>query len=273
MPAGVADEVTKIGGTLVAKDSQLDLNTQVNQMQELIDRKVDAIVVYPLDPNALAPQLKAAAAAGIPVVAINTPIKAGDPLLPGYVANVLQGFDRAAYSRAAAIAAVAPGSSYAVLGLTIPVGTLKYYSERQRYWADRFGLKFLGEQDAQTDDPTGGGQAMTAILGKYPDVTTVFTYNDPSALGAAGAARSAGKTVRVFGSDGSDQATFDAVKAGQLFATYRVDQYSEGAQATVAAITAAAKGSLPFSTVVVTGKVVTADNAATVSPTGPLAGP
>ncbi|MFI8794151.1 sugar ABC transporter substrate-binding protein [Streptomyces sp. NPDC055105] len=267
---GISDLVEKAGGTLISKDCQLDFNTQVNQFQELIARKVDGIVVYPLNPDALGPQLEAAKNAGIPVVAINTPVKGGQPLSTGYAANVLQGFDIAAYNRAKYVATVAPGSRYGLIGLSIPVGTLKYYMERQKFWADKFGLKFVGQEDAKSDDPTGGADGMTGLIGRNPDVQTVFAYNDPAALGAAGAARSAGKSIRVLGSDAADRSTMDAVASGQLSGSYHVDQYSEGYQAATAVYTVAAGGSLDSDTVVTTGIMVTKDNAGTIAPEGPL---
>ena len=267
---GITALVQKAGGTVVAKDCQLDYNLQVNQFQELIARKVDGIIVYPLNPDALGPQLAAAKKAGIPVVAINTPIEGGQPLSPGYVANVLQGFDTAAYNRAKYVASVAPGSSYGLIGLSIPVGTLKYYMTRQKYWADKFGLKFLGQEDSKTDDPTGGADAMTGLVGRNPKVQVVFAYNDPAARGAAGAARSAGKSIRVLGSDASDQATMDAVSSGQLFASYHVDQYTEGYQSALAVYDVASGGKLTKDTVVTSGIMITKDNAGEVQPEGPL---
>ncbi len=267
---GITAVIKKAGDTLVAKDCQLDFNTQVNQFQELIARKVDGIIVYPLNPDALGPQLAAAKKAGIPVVAINTPIQAGQPIAPGYAANVLQGFDTAAYNRAKYVASVEPGASYGLIGLAIPIGTLKYYMQRERYWADKFGLKFVGEQDAKSDDPAGGADAMTALAGRNPNVKVVFAYNDPSALGAAGSARSAGKDIRVLGSDAADQATMTAIQGGQLFASYHVDQYTEGYQSAIALHAVISGAKLEADTVVTTGTMVTKANASSISPEGPL---
>jgi ABC-type sugar transport system substrate-binding protein len=268
---GVEAEVHALGGTVVAKDAQVNLNTQVSQFEELISQHVSAIIVFALDPSALAPQLQQAERAGIPAVAVNDPFDASQPLPAGYYANVLQGFDKEAYERAKYVASVSPGASYALMGFGgAPVPSLQYFIQRQRYWSDKFGLKFTEESDAQTNDANGGSQAMTAILAKSPNVQYVFSYDDPPALGAAGEARSAGKSVRVLGADASDQGTLDAVKAGVLFADYRSDQYELGAQAAIAAYSAAEKIKLSYTQIVVGGEIVTQANAGSINPNGPL---
>ena len=55
--------VTEMGGTMVGYDADADVGRQVGQMQQLINDKVDAIIVWPLDTTALGPVVKAATSA------------------------------------------------------------------------------------------------------------------------------------------------------------------------------------------------------------------
>jgi len=49
-----------------------DVNTQISQMQQLIGKQVDAIIIVPVDASTLGPQVQQANDAGIPVIAVNT---------------------------------------------------------------------------------------------------------------------------------------------------------------------------------------------------------
>lgn len=66
--------------------ANMDVNTQISQMQQFINRKVDLIIVGAVNSATLAPQFEAARKAGIPVVGVNMAINApSDALLASYV--------------------------------------------------------------------------------------------------------------------------------------------------------------------------------------------
>lgn len=66
--------------------ANMDVNTQISQMQQFINRKVDLIIVGAVNSATLAPQFEAAKKAGVPVVGVNMAINApSDALLTSYV--------------------------------------------------------------------------------------------------------------------------------------------------------------------------------------------
>jgi ABC-type sugar transport system substrate-binding protein len=216
-------EVTKLGGTFITKDDQLDVTTQVNNCNTFIAQHVNAIMIYPLDPSSLTPCFKAAAAAGIIVIPQNAPVAADQPLVAGLPTDIIQGFDHDAFLRAQAVAKADPGSAYAIIGLAAPVAGLTYFAKQQKYWADKFGLKFLGEIDAQTDNAAGASTATTSLLAKYPTVKTIFTYNDNTGLSAASTVKGSGQTgIRILASDGTPEA-IAGVKSGLLWGVTETD--------------------------------------------------
>jgi ribose transport system substrate-binding protein len=79
-----------------------------------------------------------------------------------------------------------------------------------------------------TDDIAGGEKAMTQLLGKSPDIKGVIAYNDPSAIGAASAARSQGKPDLVLGGQNGGSDGLNAVKAGRETYTLKLDAPSMG---------------------------------------------
>lgn len=266
--AAVKAEVESAGGQVIVKDDQGSATTQVNNCNTLIAQKVDAIIVYPFDAGALRPCFKAAADAGIKIVAQQTPVNASSDPLPQYLkSDVIQGFDYAAYLRAKAIAEAAPGSTYAYLGLSIPVAALNDAKGRMIYWADRFGLKHVGDADAQGPSASDASNAMTSLLGKYPTVKNVFVFTVDSALAASTVARASGKTaVHVIGYNGT-AASIKAIKAGTMFATVLVDVRTEGKTLADVAIGLIA-GATPPKFLTTPNTMVTSANADSVTPIG-----
>jgi ABC-type sugar transport system substrate-binding protein len=81
-------------------------------------------------------------------------------------------------------------------------------------------------------------------------MTAVVGYNDPSAVGASIAARSAGRKITIVGLNG-DSAGLQAVKSGKLVATVRVDPVGWGIETTKAAYSLITKQNLPLPKILV----------------------
>ncbi|MCF5636039.1 substrate-binding domain-containing protein, partial [Pseudomonas syringae] len=74
------------GVTLQFVDARADVNKQIDQVKELINKKVDALIVNPVDTAATARITKEAVAAGIPLVYVNR--RPDEAKLPEGVATV-----------------------------------------------------------------------------------------------------------------------------------------------------------------------------------------
>ncbi len=75
----VKAKVESLGYTflLVTAGEQTAVSTQVNQVEDLIAKKVTGIVLNPMDGNAVVPVLGKARDAGIPVVTVDSPVAPG----------------------------------------------------------------------------------------------------------------------------------------------------------------------------------------------------
>jgi ribose transport system substrate-binding protein len=216
------EKASELGCKLVTLDDQLNPTTQVNNFEQLLAQKVNAIVVYPIVPSALSPSLKQAEAAGIPVISDTTPPSLEEKLPAGYVSRVTQGWDQVAYLRAKHVAEESPGAEFAILGLAAPVTSLEYLGERTKYWAEKFGLKFAGQIDAQEDNPASASTAMSGIVGKYPNVGAVFAYNDNAAVAASTVAKASQSEVEICGGNGQKEA-FQAIESGAMSCTVLIE--------------------------------------------------
>lgn len=110
---------------------------------------------------------------------------------------------------------------------------------RTRYWADKFGLKYVDSVSAgQGVQATDGSTAMSAIIAKHSNVTAVFAFTDVVAQGAAVVQKTrAGGHILVVGQAG-ETAAIQLIKQGTMFATC-ADRYPEiGKQLAIAAYNA-----------------------------------
>jgi ribose transport system substrate-binding protein len=223
-------ETQKLGGTYIEKDAEGDVNKQVSQFDQLLAQKVDGIAVFALDPKSLAPDVARARKAGIHLVTIDfnfTDTSAAG--LQGYESQVWQARDMAAYLTAQAMAKqLGPGATIGTIDFAIKVPSIVFSIQRDIYWAQKFGLKVVGNASNPTDDIAGGEKAMTTLLGKDNSIKGVMAYNDPSAIGAYSAARSQGITGLALagGNGGSDG--LGAIKAGRESFTAKLDDPSMG---------------------------------------------
>ena len=215
---GAEKEAANLGCKLIALDDQLNLTTQVNNFNQLLAQNVEGIVVFPLVPKALGPSVAEASSRGIPVMSNSTPPAVTEALPKGFAARILQGFDEIAFLRARYVAEQHPGAKFATMGLAQPVASLVYFTERAKYWGEKFGLEYLGDIDAQEDNPGSASNAASALFSKYPEVEALFAYNDNSAVAAGSVAKASGKEVAICGNNGQSAAV-NAIENGTMACT------------------------------------------------------
>lgn len=249
---GVQAEATALGMKYVGLDDNLSVSKQVANFNQLVAQGANAIVLYPLAPNSLRASLAKAKQQGIVVIGLNVTFTKS-AAAPGYDTQVWEGRDTEAYLSVAEMAKLAPHGKVVIIGIGIPVPAIKYLAQRYRYWAAKFGLTVIGEQDNPTDDIPGGQQAMAGLLGKYGSIDGVLAYNDPSAVGAYTAARDEGRSgIKIIGINGSSLG-ISALKAHHVSAIIQVDAVNQGAQAAAAAYDELTKQGLPLPKTIVRG--------------------
>ena len=243
---GTAAEVKALGGTMTVDNTMANPTTQAADFRTLLAQHVTAIAVQPVEPPALTPLVQQAVKAGIPVITYSTPAIPG-PALPGYSTDVMNGIDRCAYLNVQAVAQAKPHATYALMTPGLPVPALQQLMQRTRYWADRFGLKYLGSvSNGMGEGPGDGSTAMSAIIAKYPNVNAVFTHYDALAEGAATTelTRAHGH-IMVTGLSG-DPAAVTQIRQGKMFATCGAPYTEVGKQIAIGAYDAQTHQHLPL---------------------------
>lgn len=260
--------VEQLGGKFILKDANLNPQTQVSQLNELISQHVDDIVVFPIDPTSLTPSLAKAKAAGIPVIAVSATLGGDETVPEGYVATVDLPADTAAFETVQRIAENHPQASVVILGSTLPVPAINYPVQRATYWAKRFGLRVLGQVDNTQDNPTGYTTAANTVAARYPNADVVLAYNDAYAIPVAQVLASSGHPkILVTANNGGARVGIDAVAAGKLFSVYSIPWDEVGVQAAYAAYSATAGTKVPR-VILPQGQLITSQNAKTAKAAG-----
>lgn len=226
----INDEAQKLGGKAIVISANNSVSKQVNDLEQLINQHVNALLLFPLDPSSVGPPLKIAAAHHIPVISVDINLTQPNGDLLGANSQVWRRKNRVAYLAAKYMASKLPaGSQVATMGFAVPVPSITYYIDRLKYWAEKFGLKVVGNVDNQTDDITGGAKAMSAILGRFPGIKGLLAYNDVSAIGAETVERQQGKSgIVLVGANGGTDAVA-AIQDGKESASVQLPNVSTGA--------------------------------------------
>ena len=201
---------------VVAGDGAAGIERQIRQMEAMVQARPDLLIVQPTDNAALATPLRAANAAGIPVVAYDQYISGGQ--LTAYVTsdNYRAGHDGGEYiahrfdddHTLRLVLVEYPHVSSTVERLD---GFLDALKERGQ------PFEILGTYIAV--EPVAGAAAGAAILEQHPtpgSVDVVFTVNDGGGLAVVDALAAAGRReILVATTDGAPESV-DNIRAGRL---------------------------------------------------------
>ena len=212
---GAEDEAQKDGIKLITVDAQDDPAKQQASVEDLIQKKVNVILINPTDSSAVANVVKEATGKGIKVVSLDRSVNgaevsahiASDNVAGGKMAGEFLLQKLGGKGRIVELEGIAGSSAARERG----EGFHKVVDGK----AD---VKLLAKQPADFDRAKGLS-VMENIIQGNKDIQGVFAHNDEMALGALKAIQAAGlKNVVVVGFDATADAVA-AVKAGTLAAT------------------------------------------------------
>ena len=239
MRAGIVDKCAELGVTLVEANADGDIATQAAQIEDLISQGVQALIVNPVDSDAIVASEKKAVEAGIPVIYCDRG-STGD----GYTCfiatdNVAMGV-LAAQSIAEFLTdryGEPKGNVVEIQGL---IGTSAARDRGEGFnteIAKYPNIKIVAQQAGDFNQETSLN-VMQNIIQANDQIDAVYGHNDDCTLGALKAIESAGllKTVGeeghiyIIGIDGIYDA-LTAIKAGKIDVTISQTPITMGASA------------------------------------------
>jgi ribose transport system substrate-binding protein len=201
---------------LVWNSANLDVSTQANQVDSLINQGVNAIIVVPVQADSLGPQVASAKAKGIPLVPVNAALDSKD------IAGNVQPDDVAAGAQEMQMMADRLGGKGNIVILQGPLGQsgeLDRSKGIEQTLAKYPDIKVLAKDTANWKRDEAVNKMKNWISGFGPQVNGVVAQNDDMGLGALQALKESGRSdVPIVGIDGIEDG-LNAVKSGEFIGT------------------------------------------------------
>lgn len=206
----------------VVLDAGGDVARQIAQIEDLIQQKVDAIIIWPTNGEAVIPAVRKAFNAGIPVIVTNSNIaEAGFPFVKSFSGpdNITQG------SRSAEIMC----DKFKAMGIektakVVQISGQPGYTtaiERQKGFDDRLpqvcpDVTVLETQPGDWNREKSQ-KVMEAFLVKYPEIDGVYAGDDNMGVGALNAAKAAGRDGIIFVGATNFAVGYEAMERGEYW--------------------------------------------------------
>lgn len=230
---GAEAQAEEMGIRLIISDSQGDPSKQLSDVENLLQQRLDVIIINPVDSDAVVEAVRKANDAGVPVITVDRQSNGGN-----VVSHI--GFDALkSGSIAASFIVDALGGEGKVVELQGILGT-NVGRDRSQGFNDfisaNSNLEIVARQSANFDR----GEAlkvMEDILQANPHIDGVYAANDEMVMGALSAIEAAGRLdeMVVIGTDAIDPA-LDAIRNGKLEATIAEPPFFLGREAVLIAV-------------------------------------
>ncbi|MFC4683631.1 MULTISPECIES: ribose ABC transporter substrate-binding protein RbsB [unclassified Exiguobacterium] len=210
---GAEEQATELDATLTVADAQNDAAKQVSDVEDMIQKGMDLILINPTDSEAVGAAVQSANDAGIPVITVDRNAESGDVVAHVASNNVAGGKLAGDYM----VELVGEGGK--VVELEGIPGASATRDRGQGFNEAIDGKLDVVAKQSANFDRAQGLTVMENILQDNKDIVAVFAHNDEMALGAVQALNSAGlNDVKVIGFDATDDAV-KAVEDGTMAAT------------------------------------------------------
>ena len=209
---GAKKKAKELNINLSVVNASDDTAKQTSDIEDLISKKVQVIIVNPVDSDAVAPAVQDAIDAGIKVIALDRVVNGVEVDSEIASDNVL-GAELATKYLLELV-----GSSADVAELIgIPGASATIDRGKGFHNIADVNLKVVASQTANFNRAEGLS-VMENILQANPNIKGVFAHNDEMALGALEAIVASGKDIAIIGFDATEDAVL-AVKDGLMKAT------------------------------------------------------
>ncbi|MDO4323987.1 MAG: sugar ABC transporter substrate-binding protein [Lachnospiraceae bacterium] len=219
--AGVEDTVAELDpdASVIVTDASFDSQKQLDQVADLVSQGVKALVLIPIDSNAILPAVEEAAEAGIPVLVMDTPCGETD----GVVSTVIADNYNLGEIAGRALLEEIGGEGEIV---TITTTGSEAVNNRKQALYDLIeneypDIKITQEEIVQNGTTEEALTIMENILQGGSDVKGVFTTGDVFAIGICSALKANGYEpgeIAVTSIDGTTNAA-ELIESGYLLAT------------------------------------------------------
>ncbi|MBG9986363.1 substrate-binding domain-containing protein [Facklamia sp. DSM 111018] len=222
---GVKDAAEELGIELIVTDAQNSPETQLTDIENILAKSPDALIIDPTDSDAIIPAVELANEAGVPVFTMDRQTNGGE-----VISHI--GYDAIKSGKLAGEYLVEQlGGKGKVVELQGIMGTNVAQDRSEGFnsiISENPDMEIVSQQSANFDR----AEALTVmenILTANPEINGLYAANDEMLLGAMEAIEAAGRTdeIIVIGCDGLDE-TLEGIKGGSINATVAEPPYFLG---------------------------------------------
>lgn len=221
---GVQQQCEELGWEAILLDPNGDIELQISQLQNQVTKGVDAIVISPIDAEAVGTAITSCTNAGVPVFCIDRR-GSGNVVATLETDNVQVGVDMGN-----AILTDYAGKDIKVLiiqGVLSDTPTLDRTAGVKSVLDGAKNVTIVGEPSAGEYSNEAAMSTTKNYLESNPDIDVIFTCTDALVPGILGALKEAGKTalvgeeghIGVYSVDGAGE-TLDYIASGEVDATF-----------------------------------------------------
>jgi TMAO reductase system protein TorT len=241
MTYGVTDEAKKLGVDIVSVNAGGDANAnqQISQLQDLLQRNVDALIVGATDGDAVKPVVEQAVGRDIPVVGLSS-LPNTDKLTSAV------GTDNAAMGKiqAECLGEVLGGKGQVVM-FAGPVGQ-SWAEDRAAGFKETLASEYPDLKIVTTsntaDNRNSALTTMQDLTQRYPDVNGVYTVTDDIGAGVVDALRESNSADRIKVTSANFSPTSQELVASGSFVCIAAQEIVEQGRQAVRQAVAAARG-------------------------------
>lgn len=206
-----------MGVNLITLDAQDSSETQMTQIEDLITRQVDFLIINPVDSDAVGSAVIEANDANIPVITVTRPSNSGEVIQHLDIDNKEAGMldaeqlikDLGGEGKVAILEGIAgaPSAADRQAGFV------------EKLEADAPGIEITTSLTANYSREEGA-TVTEDILQSNPELDAIYAHNDEMALGAVRAVAAADRLseIKIYGIDATADA-IEALKTGEMVAT------------------------------------------------------
>ncbi len=235
----------------VVLDAGGDVARQIAQVEDLIQQKVNAIVIWPTNGEAVIPAVRKAFKAGIPVIVTNSNIaEAGFDFVKSFSGpdNITQG-SRSAEIMCDKFKAMGIDKTAQIVQISGQPGYTTAI-ERQKGFDDRLpevcpDVKLVETQPGDWNREKSQ-KVMEAFLVKYDKIDGVYSGDDNMGVGALNAAKAAGRDGIIFVGATNFAVGYEAMEKGEYWGSIYQSPVDDAKAALKTAIDVLKGNEVPF---------------------------
>ena len=226
MVEAMKEQAAALGVELIVTDANEDVLRQNQDIADMLERGINALILNAVDPDGVFPSVAAAAARNVPIVTVDRFVNANVAAIVGRD-NALMG---AAVGEAVVAAIGGKGNARGVILEVMGSAGDRVQEARSRGFrsvVDREpGIQVIQSPYSNYVRSLAAVATMDIIQARK-DITVVYGHNDDMSLGALQVMEDAGMQVLVAGVDGLMEAV-GAIMNGRYLATAANDPFSMG---------------------------------------------